>query len=380
MSPASCGWTPTRRSSACSARRGACCALASYEHSYPHCWRCRNPLIYKAVSSWFVRVTDIKDRLHREQRADHLGARERQARPVRQVARGRARLVDQPQPLLGLADPGVEERRPGAPARRRVRLARGARARLRPPAAQRRGRGRPAPAVHRRPHPPEPRRPDRPQHHAPHRGRPRRVVRLRRRCRTRRCTTRSRTSEWFDEHSPADFIVEYIGQTRGWFYVMHVLSTALFDRPAFTGVSCHGIVLGSDGLKMSKSLQNYPDVSEVFDRDGSDAMRWFLMSSSRAARRQPHRHRGGDPRRGARVHAAAVERVVLLRDLRQRFADRLRDRRRGLSRPRGAPIRPTCSIATSSRSPAISCGMSPPTSRGSTRRWPRRSCATSPRR
>lgn len=86
--------------------------------------------------------------------------------------------------------------------------------------------------------------------------------------------------EWFDSHSPADFIVEYIGQTRGWFYVMHVLSTALFDRPAFTGVSCHGIVLGSDGYKMSKSLRNYPDVSEVLDRDGSDAMRWFLMSSS----------------------------------------------------------------------------------------------------
>ena len=86
--------------------------------------------------------------------------------------------------------------------------------------------------------------------------------------------------EWFDSHAPADFIVEYIGQTRGWFYVMHVLSTALFDRPAFTGVSCHGIVLGSDGYKMSKSLRNYPDVSEVLDRDGSDAMRWFLMSSS----------------------------------------------------------------------------------------------------
>ena len=86
--------------------------------------------------------------------------------------------------------------------------------------------------------------------------------------------------EWFDSHSPADFIVEYIGQTRGWFYVMHVLSTALFDRPAFTGVSCHGIVLGNDGYKMSKSLRNYPDVSEVLERDGSDAMRWFLMSSS----------------------------------------------------------------------------------------------------
>ena len=86
--------------------------------------------------------------------------------------------------------------------------------------------------------------------------------------------------EWFDIHSPADFIVEYIGQTRGWFYVMHVLSTALFDRPAFTNVISHGIVLGSDGQKMSKSLRNYPDVSEVFDRDGADAMRWFLMSSS----------------------------------------------------------------------------------------------------
>jgi isoleucyl-tRNA synthetase len=85
--------------------------------------------------------------------------------------------------------------------------------------------------------------------------------------------------DWFGTHSPADFIVEYIGQTRGWFYVMHVLSTALFDRPAFKNVISHGIVLGNDGQKMSKSLRNYPDVSEVFDRDGSDAMRWFLMSS-----------------------------------------------------------------------------------------------------
>ena len=86
--------------------------------------------------------------------------------------------------------------------------------------------------------------------------------------------------DWFDSHNPADFIVEYIGQTRGWFYTMHVLATALFDRPAFSQVISHGIVLGSDGQKMSKSLRNYPDVSEVFERDGADAMRWFLMSSS----------------------------------------------------------------------------------------------------
>ncbi|GAA1474108.1 isoleucine--tRNA ligase [Corynebacterium felinum] len=85
--------------------------------------------------------------------------------------------------------------------------------------------------------------------------------------------------EWFDTHSPSDFIVEYSGQTRGWFYTLHVLATALFDRPAYKKVVAHGIVLGDDGLKMSKSKGNYPNVNEVFDRDGSDAMRWFLMSS-----------------------------------------------------------------------------------------------------
>ncbi|HSF26030.1 MAG TPA: class I tRNA ligase family protein, partial [Actinomycetes bacterium] len=86
-------------------------------------------------------------------------------------------------------------------------------------------------------------------------------------------------ADWFEHHYPGDFIVEYIGQTRGWFYTLHVLATALFDKPAFDTCVVHGILLGSDGRKMSKSLRNYPDVTEVFDRDGSDAMRWFLMSS-----------------------------------------------------------------------------------------------------
>jgi isoleucyl-tRNA synthetase len=85
--------------------------------------------------------------------------------------------------------------------------------------------------------------------------------------------------EWFETHNPGDFIVEYVGQTRGWFYTLHVLSTALFDRPAFKSAVSHGIILGNDGQKMSKSLRNYPDVNEVFDRDGADAMRWFLLSS-----------------------------------------------------------------------------------------------------
>ena len=86
-------------------------------------------------------------------------------------------------------------------------------------------------------------------------------------------------ADWFEDHFPGDFIVEYIGQTRGWFYTLHVLATAIFDKPAFSTCLSHGIVLGSDGNKMSKSLRNYPNVYEVFDRDGADAMRWFLMSS-----------------------------------------------------------------------------------------------------
>ena len=86
--------------------------------------------------------------------------------------------------------------------------------------------------------------------------------------------------DWFEHHYPGDFIVEYIGQTRGWFYTLHVLATALFDRPSFRTCLSHGIVLGDDGRKMSKSLQNYPDVNMAFDTYGADAMRWLLMSSA----------------------------------------------------------------------------------------------------
>jgi len=86
-------------------------------------------------------------------------------------------------------------------------------------------------------------------------------------------------SRWFESHFPADFIVEYVGQTRGWFYTLHVLGTALFAKPPFQNCIAHGIVLGNDRQKLSKRLRNYPDPDEMFNVYGADAMRWFLLSS-----------------------------------------------------------------------------------------------------
>ncbi|WIM66965.1 isoleucine--tRNA ligase [Corynebacterium breve] len=242
-------------------------------HSYPHSWRSGEPLIYMALPSWFVKVSEFRDRmveLNHEQIEwvpEHI--RDGQFGKWLQNARdwniSRTRYWGSPIPVWQSDDPEYPrtdvygsldelERDFG----------------VRPESLHR-------PYIDEltRPNPDDP---------------------------TGKSTMRRVTDvldvwfdsgsmpfaqfhypfenkEWFDQHHPADFIVEYIGQTRGWFYLLHVLSTALFDRPAFKQVVAHGIVLGDDGQKMSKSKGNYPNVNEVFDRDGSDAMRWFLMSS-----------------------------------------------------------------------------------------------------
>ncbi|WP_353276776.1 isoleucine--tRNA ligase [Wolbachia endosymbiont (group B) of Villa cingulata] len=86
--------------------------------------------------------------------------------------------------------------------------------------------------------------------------------------------------EWFESNFPADFITEYIAQTRGWFYTLFVLSTALFDSEPFKNCICHGVVLDVEGQKLSKRLNNYADPMEVFDKYGSDALRFLMLSGS----------------------------------------------------------------------------------------------------
>ncbi len=250
----------------------------TYDHSYPHCWRCREPLIYKGVSSWFVEVTKIKQRmLELNQEITWVPGHIKEGQFGKWLANARDwsitrnRFWGSPVPVWK-SDDEAHPRIDVYGSFEEIERDFG-----RVPTNQDGD-----PDLHRpyvdqltRPNPDDP---------------------------TGKSTMRRvadvldvwfdsgsmsfaqvhypfENEDWFEHHFPGDFIVEYIGQTRGWFYTLHILATALFDRPAFSSCICHGIVLGSDGNKMSKSLRNYPDVNEVFDRDGADAMRWFLMSS-----------------------------------------------------------------------------------------------------
>ncbi len=94
--------------------------------------------------------------------------------------------------------------------------------------------------------------------------------------------------DYVERNLPADFIAEGLDQTRGWFYTLHVLSTALFDRPAFRNVIVNGLILAADGKKMSKRLKNYPDPGDILERYGADALRSYLIDSA-VVRAEPMR-------------------------------------------------------------------------------------------
>ncbi len=241
--------------------------------NYPHCWRTDTPLIYKAVPSWYVRVTEFKDRMvELNQQINWIpghikdGLFGKWLENARDWSISRNRFWGTPLPIWKSDDPkypridvygSIEELE--------------------------RDFGVKVSDLHRpfidkltRPNPDDP----------TGKSTMRRIEDV------FDCWFESgsmpygqahypfENKEWFEGHFPADFIVEYSAQTRGWFYTLMVLSTALFDRPPFLNCICHGVILDGEGQKLSKRLKNYADPMELFAKYGSDSLRYTMLSST----------------------------------------------------------------------------------------------------
>ena len=245
-----------------------------YEHSYPHCWRCETPLIYYAKSSWYIKTTDVRDRMLAEN--ERIGWRPEHIKHGRfgkwlennvDWALSRDRYWGTPLPIWECASDGCEER-----------FCAGSVADLRE-------RGGEVPDDLHRPYIDD-------------------VVLACESCGGEMRRTPVVIDTWFDsgampfaqfhypfaegseelfaERFPADYICEGLDQTRGWFYSLLAESVLLFDQTSYLNCVCLGLILDADGQKMSKSRGNVVDPWEVIDAHGADALRWYYFTAQQA--------------------------------------------------------------------------------------------------
>eukprot|EP01095_Lingulamoeba_sp_RSL-Kostka_P013003 TRINITY_DN525_c5_g1_i2.p1 TRINITY_DN525_c5_g1~~TRINITY_DN525_c5_g1_i2.p1 ORF type:complete len:1178 (+),score=473.15 TRINITY_DN525_c5_g1_i2:44-3577(+) len=241
----------------------------SIVHSYPYCWRSKRPLIYRAIPSWFVRVEKIRDRLVKNNDITHwVPEHVKDGRFLNWISNARDWAISRNRfwgtPLPIWRNPEDEEDIVVIGSVQELEEKSGIKVDdlhretidgIKIPSAKHEGQF------------------------------------LERVEEVFDCWFESgsmpyaqlhypfENKELFEENFPADFIAEGIDQTRGWFYTLMVISTILFDKPAFKNVVVNGLVLAADGRKMSKSLKNYPDPTYVMDSYGADALRMYLINS-----------------------------------------------------------------------------------------------------
>lgn len=236
-------------------------------HSYPHCWRCSSPLIYRAITSWFVAVQKIKPRLLAANAQIHWqpahirdGRFGKWLEGARDWAISRNRYWGNPLPIWRCSE-----------CKKQICL--GSRKELEEYSKV---------SVK-----------DLHKHFVDSITIPCECgATMHRIPEVLDCWFESgampyaqqhypfENKEYFENHFPADFISEGLDQTRGWFYTLTILAAALHDKPAFQNCIVNGLVLASDGKKMSKSLRNYTDPVKVISSFGADALRLFLMNSN----------------------------------------------------------------------------------------------------